>query len=313
MATQFIIFFALLVTGYLCKKTGIIDDGMNHSINKFIIHVAYPCLILNRIGSLEMEKGIFGNFLITLLVSGGFLMFYSLFAFWYVKFTGFPEEDTGVAEFSIISPNNGFIGFPIAVTFFGEYGLLYMVACNLALNIMFFSYGIHLMTRTGESGKPTIKGVLSSVVRLCINPMIGSAVLGLIICGYGIIIPETIKTYLELVGGIATPMAMIFIGSTLAGSSLLKILKNRLIIKIAVSKLFILPALTLVIVFFLPLDPIVKCICVISCALPCATTVPMFAEQYKKNKSISSEALFLSTVISFATVPAVISIVNTIL
>ena len=45
---QMIIFFLLLLTGFCCKKFGIITDAMINGVNKFIILVAYPCLILAR-------------------------------------------------------------------------------------------------------------------------------------------------------------------------------------------------------------------------------------------------------------------------
>ncbi len=309
MAGQFMIFFALLLTGYGCKKAKIIDEGMNRSINSFIINVAYPCLIIERIGSLEMEEGIFGKFLIILLLSGGFLALYGAYSFWYAKLRKFSKKDSGVAEFAMMSSNNGFMGFPIAFTFFGEYGLLYMVACNLSLNIMFFSYGIHLMTRNESHETMSAERIFKSVLKLIVNPKIVAAALGLIICGYEIQVPETMLNYLDLVGSIATPMAMIFIGSTLAGSRLLNIVKNKLILEIAVSKLFILPALTILILIFLPLDPMIKSICVLSCALPTATTVPIFAQQYEKNKDLASEALFFSTIVSLFSIPGIIAII----
>ena len=313
MAEQFILFFALLFTGYLCKKGGLIDDGMNRSINKFILYLAYPCLIVYRIGSLEMSQEIFANFMIALFISLGLMAVYGLYAYGYVRFRKFPKVDQGVAEFSMISPNNGFMGFPIALAFFGEYGLLYMVACNLSLNIMFFSYGIHLMTRESRIKSVTVRGVAFRIIKLLLNPNILAAVIGLLISISNVQILWVIQEYLRLMGGIATPMVMVFIGSTLAGSSLITILKNSLILEIGINKLLLLPAVTLAIVFFLPIDPLVKSICILSCAFPCATTVSMLAEIHGKNKEMASEALFLTTIASLATLPFVLTLISRII
>lgn len=310
MAGQFIIFFALLMTGYLCRKTNIIDDGMNRSINSFIINVAYPALILGRIGSLEMAEGIFANFMIALGICTFLFVIYGLYAFAYVSLRKFPKADRAVGEFSIISPNNGFMGFPIAFAFFGEIGLLYMIACNLALNLMFFSYGIHLMMRDREGYTMGFKDVMKSIGKLLVNPNILAAVLGLIICSNNIIMPETLVTYLGLIGGIATPMAMIYIGSTLTGSNIFEIIKDKMIIEIVANKLLIIPALTLLALFFIPMDPLIKIICVLSSAFPSATTVPIFAEIYNNKKSIASEALFLSTIISLVSLPLIITVLK---
>lgn len=310
MAGEFLIFFALLITGYLCKKIHLIDDGMNKSINNFIIYVAYPCLILERIGSLKMADGIFENFMITLGIYGFLFVVYGFYAFSYFKVRKFPKADRSVGEFSMISSNNGFMGFPIAFTFFGEVGLLYMIACNLTLNLMFFSYGIHLMTRDKEGYKNSFKDILISLGKLLLNPNIWAAVLGFIISGNDFEIPETMSKYLALVGGIATPMAMIYIGSTLVASNIFKILTSKIIIEIVVNKLFIIPALTMLVVFFIPMDPLIKTICVLSSAMPCAATVPIFAELYNKNNSMASEALFLSTIISLGSIPIIITMLK---
>ncbi|MGI6730730.1 MAG: AEC family transporter [Anaerovoracaceae bacterium] len=310
MAEQFILFFALLLTGYLCKKGDIIDDGMNRSINRFIINIAYPCLIVYRIGSLEMTKGVFINFMIALFVSTMLMAIYSVYAYWYVRLRKFPKVDLSVSEFSIISPNNGFMGFPFALAFLGEYGLLYMIACNLALNIMFFSYGIHLMTREKRTKQLTIKGVVVSIIKLLINPKISAAYVGLAICISGIQIPWVITEYLRLIGGVATPMAMIFIGSTLVGSSIFAIVKSLMKVEIVISKLLILPAVTLAIVYFLPIEPMVKSICILSCAMPVATTVPIFAERFSKNQGLASEVLFLSTIASLVTIPLFLAVIS---
>ena len=310
MAQQFIVFFALLMTGYLCKKTRIIDDGMNRSINSFIIYIAFPCLILGRIGSLEMAQGIFANFMLALVIYTFLFVVYGFYALGYVIARKFPKADRAVGEFSMISPNNGFMGFPIAFAFFGEVGLLYMIACNLALNLMFFSYGIHLMKRDEEGYTMGLKEIMKSLGKLLLNPNIVAAVLGLIICGNNLEMPKTLVTYLGLVGGVATPMALIYIGSTLTGSNIFKIIKNKMIIEIVVNKLFIIPVLTLLVVYFIPMDPLIKTICVLSSAFPCATTVPIFAELYNNRKSVAGEALFLSTIISLVTLPIIITVLK---
>ncbi|MDX9888674.1 MAG: AEC family transporter [Anaerovoracaceae bacterium] len=310
MGGQFIIFFALLVTGYLCRKTNLIDDGMNKSINNFIIYIAYPCLILVRIGSLEMVEGIFQNFIFTLVIYTFLFAVYGFYSLAYVHARKFPKDLRPVAEFSIISPNNGFMGYPIAFAFFGELGLLYMIACNISLNIMLFSYGIHLMKRDEEGYRMGFRVIMKSFGKLLLNPNIISAALGLIICGNNLEMPGTLVTYLELVGGVATPMVMIYIGSTLTKSNIFTIIKNKMIIEIVINRLFVIPAITLLIVFFLPMDPLIKTICVLSSAFPCAAAVPVFAELYNNKKSLASEALFLSTIISLVTLPIIITVLK---
>lgn len=306
MYQQFIILFGLILTGYLCRKRHIIDENMNRGMNRFIITIAYPCLILDRMGNLEMPEGVFENFIITTIISLVLFLILGGYAYLYVKTRKYSPEDAPVAEFAILAPNNGFIGFPITYTFFGDLGLLYMIACNLALNIIFFSYGIKLMKRGRElPGKPISAKIIEFII-LLINPKISAAFIGLFLCNYEIRLPEMVNSYLSLVGGIATPMAMVFIGGTLATCKVKDTIKNRFVLEAALNKLLVAPVITLAIVWLMPLEPLVKTILVFCNAIPVATTVPIFSEQYDRNKKMASEILFVTTLLSMASIPLVI-------
>ncbi len=306
MYQQFAILFGLIITGYICTKRYIIDDQMNRGMNKFIISIAYPCLILDRMGNLDMPVSAFGNFIITTIVSLVIFLALGVYAYFYVKKRKYNVEDAPVAEFAILAPNNGFIGFPITFIFFGDLGLLYMIACNLSLNIVFFSYGIKLMKRGRELPGKSIMTKTIELISLLINPKISAALIGLLLCHFEIKLPEIVDSYLSLLGGIATPMAMIFIGGTLATCKARDTLKNRFVLEAAVNKLFAAPIITLAIVWFMPIDPLVKTILVFCNAIPVATTVPIFSEQYDRNKKMASEILFITTLLSMASIPLAI-------
>ena len=307
MYQQLALLFLLIATGFLCKHLKIIDDSMLKSLNRLIISVAYPCLILHRTSLLSMKSDIFVNFLISFAMCLALLALFSVYAFIYARRRGFSSETAPVVEFSVISPNNGFIGLPLALAFFGDTGLLYMIACNLALNVMFFSYGICLMRRgRGAAEKRSFAARLISGAAVVLNPKISAAVAGIIICYFGIKLPDILSSYLSAVGVIATPMAMIFIGSTLADSSFSRIIKNGLVMEIAFNKLVVIPVIAFLSVYFLPVSPLVKSILIISNALPVATTVPMLSELYDRDRNLASEALLLSTLFSIGAIPCAI-------
>lgn len=310
MIEQFILLFALIITGYLCKWRGIITDEMGRGLNKFIIAVSFPCLILHRMVNLEISHAAFSGFLIAAGISLGLFGIFAIYAYVYTTLRKYDHEKKPIAEFSIISPNNGFMGFPVAVTFLGSLGLLYMVACNLALNLMFFTYGVVLMKRGRESEKKSVGRIIWDFLKLIINPKISAAVVGLVMCYNSIALPSVVDNFVEMVGAIASPMALIFIGSTLYGSSFIKIIKNIKVTEIAINKLIIMPLITLAVVYFIPISPVVKAILVLSNALPVATTVPIFSELYDRDKVAAGEALFLSTVLSIGTIPLCLMLIE---
>jgi len=308
--SQFAVFFLLLLTGFFCKKYGLFTDSAVSAINMFIINISYPCLILTRTVALDMDHQIFANFMLAFSINFGLLLLFGVYSWLYCRGGRFPGEDKPVAEFSMAAPNNGFMGFPVALTFFGDFGLLYMVACNISLNIYFFTYGVMLLKRgRGVPGEPILKKVLG-MLKMLAHPKISAAVLGIILCYNNVVLPGIATDYLSGVGGIASPLAMISIGTMLAGNFGIHSFKRRVVMEPVANKLFAMPLISAAVVWFLPLDPLVKVILIIANTLPTATTVPILCDNYARNKGLSGEILVITTLLSIATVPFAVWILN---
>ena len=126
----------------------------------------------------------------------------------------------------------------------------------------------------------------------------------------GGILPEAVDEYLLYIGNVSTPMAMIFIGSSLATADLRKVFTTKLVIEASIVKLLVLPLVTIGLVYFLPVAPLIKSIVVLGIAFPTAATVSMLAEQENQSALTASQILVLSTIASIVTVPASVNLIN---
>jgi len=302
---QFIIFFLLLITGFFCKKYNVFSDSAVSGINTFIIYIGYPCLILVRTTALDMDHRIFINFLFAFFINLGLLLLFGTYGRFYCRGKRFHDDDKPVAELALMSSNNGFIGFPVAVSFFGDLGLFYMVACNIALNTTFFTYGVSVMRR-GRASNESFKKKAAGFFLMLASPKVSVAIAGIILCYNHITLPEIANDFCSIVGSIATPMAMISIGTMLAGNFGPRSFKKHAVMEPVLNRLFIVPLASAAIVWFLPLDPLVKTIIIVSNALPVATMVAILSEQYNQNKGLAGETIVISTLFSMVTVPLVI-------
>jgi len=266
-------------------------------------------MIVHNIGTLELDHRTLGKFFLAFALSLVCFYLYGLICYGYAKLRKFPPEDSHVIEFSMAAPNDGFMGFPITLIFFGETGLLYMLAHNAAMNFFCFTYGIKLVRRQSSSRRQaTPRNAFRAVVKLILNPNILGLLIGLVISISGIPFPEAVDEYLLYIGNVATPMAMIFIGSTLARYRFIDIVKSRVTIEASFVKLILLPVVTLALLYFLPIDPLIKSIVTLGTCFPAAATVSMLAEQEGQNVGAASKVLFLSTVVSVATIPLAINL-----
>lgn len=259
-----------------------------------------------------MTGQLIANFLIMLVLALVMFYLYGGYMYLYGKWRKFPVEVSNVAEFSAASPNNGFMGFPITLLFFGEKGMFLMLAHNAAMNFFFFTYGIKCLQRNNPKtgGHNKARAAFRSTLKVITNPNTIALALGLVLSISGAGLPGAVDEYLVYIGSVSTPMAMIFIGSTLAKFSFLEIIKERVTIECSINKLIILPLLTLVLVYFLPIDNFIKAMLVLGCSFPGAAVVSMLAEQEKQDHTVSSKILFLSTVVSIVTIPLAVMLIN---
>jgi len=305
MYGQFLVIFALLLTGYFSKRLNLINDEMGRGLSKFIIHVALPCFIFCKVAAIEMQAGMWGEFVFAWVLSMAAIFIGGIYAYWYAKLRRFPVDDATTTEVSVIFPNNGFMGFPIAYIFFGEIGLLYIIANNIALNLTIFSLGVFILRRDSEK-----KVSLSSTLRCFLNPNIFALVIGFAFCYFELSVPELLDTYLMYVGGVAMPMAMIVIGSMLVGADMLKVIKDRTVSETVINKNVIMPVLTYFLVIFFPLPDMVKAMVVFGSCFPTATTVSILVESEGKNGVLASKILVVSTAVSIISLPVAVNLIN---
>ena len=301
MYGRYFVLFAILFTGWFLRKINFIDEKMDHSINKLVVYFAYPCLIVHNIGALDLTPGVLADFGLTFVLSLVLFYLYGFFCKGYARVRKYPKDVSGIAEFAMSMPNNGFMGFPVALIFFGDSGLLLMLAHNAAMNFFIFTY---------EHPPVTPKRILRAALKLLLNPNILALFIGFAFSLSGLGVPGVLDEYLLYIGNVSTPMAMIFIGSTLTNYKFRDIIRSVVTIEGSAVKLLLLPLLTLAAVVFLPIDPLIRSILVLGISFPTAATVPMLAEQEGLDAGIASKILFLSTVASIGTVPLLIHIIQ---
>ncbi len=313
MYGRVLVLFGLMATGYVFSKKNILTDGAMSNMNTFVIYFAYPCLLVNNVNGMDAGKSLFGDFLLIIIIAPIIMYLGYGFAYLWGRITKADSKSLNVWSFSASSSNNGFMGFPIALMFFGEEGLFFMLANSAALNLYFFTLGIYMLKRgkkKREHSGINKKEVFHSIKELALNPNIIALVVGLITVTIGFKFPDEMSIYFDYMGDIATPMAMIYIGTTLAKSDVFKIVRSFTHWSNAFFKLVLFPLITYLLVVFLPINPAIKISMVLSSCFPVAATVSMLAEQEGQDTKLAGELLFISTVISVLTLPISISLVQ---
>ncbi|NLY70157.1 MAG: AEC family transporter [Clostridiales bacterium] len=302
MFTQFFLLFGLIAIGYIARSRGWINSESLDSLGDLLIYLIIPPMLLSSILSLEIEQEILSEFIWMSLYSLGFFVVYFLLAKLYIRLFKVPFDYKETMEVSFVIPNNGFMGFPIALAFFGYKGLLFMVANNMVMNITLFTYGVYLIKR---SNGINIKESISGAMKQILNPSIIAIAIGLLLGVSGLqnYLPVPVEKLITILGELATPLSMMYIGATLFGSSLKELIRDKMIVKATIARALLLPIATLILLNIFHIAELMGKILFVVSVFPCAAVVPILVAEYGKHVETSVRMVLFSTILSLLTMP----------
>lgn len=312
MYTQIALLFALIFTGIGLCKIGVLNKAVNLGINRMTLYFAFPCMITYKIGTMEMDPSLGHDFLVMTLLSGASFVLFTVIAFCYYRARGMQERITRCAVLSTIMPNNGFIGYPVALAVYGQPGLLMMIVHGaIAFNVYVFTYGITYIRKEKDPERRFTRMEFAKLIaHLITNPVIISIPAGLLIMYLGIPMDNLFGKYLSAISEMASPLAMIYVGAAIGERGFLSSFKDRDLWEISFVKLIVMPLIMGLVFIWMPISPLLKATLVLGAAFPCATIPVMLGQQEGLDYSQAGRALLLSTILSVGTLPLVLKIIS---
>lgn len=299
--TQTIIMFIIVIIGALCYKFKLITDEGKKQLSSLVMYIVNPLLIFLAYQTdfkKELLVGLMWTAIMAVLTYAAFILLSMVFI------RDKDDRETAIERFSIIYSNCGFMGTPLIFGVFGSEGVFLQNGFITVFNLGVWTHGIMSMKGQRDS---------KSILRAFKAPAVIAVFLGLILFFLGIRIPEIPYTALNHVGEMTTPLAMLVAGASIAGSNILKSLKNPRIYLISFLKLIVFPLIGLLIIAFLPAPETAKLITLIEIACPTATIGMMFAITFNKNAEYSSQIFAVTTLLSMATLPFIVWVGTTFL
>jgi len=286
---QIIIIFAAIATGFICRKTKIIDEKGTGVLSNIVIKVILPFYLFNAIACSKANVSADGVFT-AIGLSAAMFALSGIIAFAFVKATKAPENDMGVYMFELLCANVTYIGIPVCTAILGEEAAFYASLLNIPFNLLCFSLGVFLLC-----GKFSIKRTL--------NPAFLSGVLGCIVFVFGIKIPAVLFDVCSFIGQATSPIAMLVIGSVLGSAKIRELFGEWRAIPYVMIRLFGIAGLVLLLTKSLNIDPVLRGVLVLMAAMPAATNSTMLCTIYGGNRELSAKLIFISTALSIISIP----------
>ncbi|TFG83808.1 MAG: AEC family transporter [Spirochaetales bacterium] len=305
--TQSLILFFLMAAGFVAGKAGILRGEAVRGLSRFLLDFTLPALIIvsmQRPFTPDLRDQALRVLGLSVLVYAA--SFPLAFAFT-ALYRRAPIAEKGVHRFAMCFSNVGFMGFPVAESVLGRESLFMVSIYNIPFQVLAFSVGVALVraTRDGSSENPNgRRSILSlSSLKALLNPAILAALVGFALFLFSVRIPEPLFSSLELLGGTTTPLAMAIIGAVLAGTKLGGLLGNPRLWITTGYRLALHPFLVFLLAKALGLTGLELAVPVLIAAMPVAANTTILAGVYGGDAVNASGLVFVSTVLSLATIP----------
>lgn len=300
---------ALIVLGYFLQVKGWFHDDFGNDLSKLIMNVAMPVSIfVSVLKYLTLEK------LISL--SGGLVYTFVAFALGYivaflsVKVFKVAPGRRGTVINTFVNANTIFIGLPLNIALFGDDALAYFLIYYITNTISTWTLGVFLMTSDSKSGKKKQESHFDWK-KLLPAPLLGFIV-SVVFLVINIPLPSFVSSTLGYVGGLTTPLSLVYIGIVLAKAGIKTIRFDKDSIVALVGRFIVAPVLMFAVLKLMAPGMVTAeyQTFMIQSATPALAVLPILANQGDGDVEFSTNIVTLSTVLFVIVIPILQTIIG---
>ena len=293
---QVAILLILIILGFILAKAKILSDESAKGITDMVLLLVTPCVIIKsfvREFNITVLKNLIISFLIAILVHIGFIVICHL------ALHSKDKLKERVLRFGAVFSNCGFMSIPLQQAILGDEGVFYGSSFVAIFNLFVWSYGIILMSGDKKYMSPK---------KLIINPGIIGLSIGLVIFFLSLPVPKIIFEPISYMASLNTPLPMIIIGYHLSKSNIFDGFKDFRCLFGIFLKIFVLPAISLIIMYLCGVRGVMLVSTIIACSAPCAAITTMFSAKFGCDTPLSVNMVSLSTILSLISMPILITV-----
>jgi hypothetical protein len=280
--------FLVMALGFAGARRGFLPPAFVEPANRLAYWLAIPALILRAVATAPLHEAFqpraAAAAVAAMLIC--WLLAWALGARLFSPSSG-PNPSRASWVQGSLHGNQAYLGLAVVFYALGQAGLntVALVAAVIII-VQNFMAAVSLTRLGGGAAKG---GAFSAVA---MNPIILSSAIGLLFPLFGVSLPAVVERTLHILGGMGLPLALLIIGAKLSEG---KLGGNWLQHSaLAAIKLFIQPAMGLILLRLMGVDDLPTAVTVLLLASPTATISVILADQMGGDARLSSEAVTIS-------------------
>jgi malate permease and related proteins len=294
----------MIALGFAFAKMGWFEGKASALISRLVVSVALPAyMISNLMGGYDRAR------LVSMLP--GLPVPFAVMATCYAlgagiaALLGLARGRRGTFASMFALSNTIFIGLPVNLMLFGEESLPYVLLYYIANTTLFWTAGVYGIARDGAilAGRPLPSLVSASGLKRILSPPLVAFLAAVAMIAVGVKLPRAIMDACKTLGGMTTPLSMLFIGIVISRVEWRKLRIERDLVLVLAGRFLLSPALLVLAAYWTGLPLLMKQVFLAQASMPAMTQTPILAEAYGADSEYAGVATSLSTVLSLATIP----------
>jgi predicted permease len=201
---NFILIVLAIGIGYGLNRLRIFPEEAANILNKFVIYISLPAMILLQIPKLAFSMDI----MIPVIIAWVVMALTAILTLFMSKLFHFSKEVTGALMLVAVLTNSSFLGIPIINAYLGDEALPFILVYDqLGTFLALATYGIFVAAY--YSNKSEINAQIMAVKILTFPPFV-SLVIALFFIGTPF--PDVISKVLETLANTIVPIALVAVG-----------------------------------------------------------------------------------------------------
>lgn len=292
--------FGLVITGFIAKRL-LPSQDLWKGMEALVYYLFFPILLILEVSKANFsEPGLFGalmaTFIATLMIAGALFPLKKRFNIENTLFTSIFQGGTRY---------NSYVFLALSQSLFGSNGIViagvFMAYMIITINILCIS--VLNLYGSNQSGKKSIAGIILALIK---NPLIVGVLIGIIANILNIQLTGPVKQWMLYLGNTATPLSLMTVG---AGLIMILDAKKMGGISFAIFlKLFIMPLITILLLWLFGVSGLPAGIALLFAAMPCAGNAYILSRQMGGDSEAMASMITWSTLLSILTIPIIMSI-----
>ena len=316
---QLVGFLIMLMVGYGCVRLKLYGTVALNGMCAMLVNVLIPVLVFaNAVDGATRADLVadWGVMLLTAVMYGLLALTFLLLA-WALRLKA---ERGRIFQAALVFGNAGFLGIPLIMALFPGHGAIYVALMSIVDQSILWTYGVFLCEplpadADAAVAKPSLATRAAGLLRRFANPAFIGIMVALALILAGVAVPRIILTPLHTIGGMATPLSLIYLGGLFATTRWWGVLRRAELYVGLAAKMLLFPIGLYALLAWTPLAGVLPVthdmvvMIALVAGLPTMTTIAMFCGRRGNMPEYATGFVLVSTLFSLASLAVVSSVI----